>query len=493
MKCRTLFISDIKIEYTVSKKSRRGIKILESISKEIPRGIITNGIIMEKDKVLEIFKEIKKQCHKAPKSINVLLDSNAIFYKEFILPEKIKDKNLDEFVNLEFKNIQEPQKEYLHSYIFHQREAKPCIRVCSIEKEIIQSYLDIFKNAGIQAKSFEMSNSVILNYFKVYKLSPFFNYCFVYLNRDVLNILLFENGANIFVSRTRIIEDSGTDEFTEKVLGLIDRAIKSNFSLNRIKSYKYITMGLDEGFVLPQVNFDNVPQERIEDEESLVCNFSYVLFNLFSNNSLRLDFLNKNKLLKKKEKSKTKGLNIFLIFLVLSLGLLGYFANSFAQDSKEELGEIQNSLKMLQENETVLLSDGLENSSEVLKEALTNFETIRNVFDTNVSNLGKKQLNAILTSMSETTVLTGFYYNAETNILTIEFNSPNINAGYIISQRIRNKNVFSEISYSLKQITVENTYNYSIDCKVSESKVIVFEDSTTSDEVKEEVLSYEID
>jgi len=155
-----LDISDESIKYVELLTNKKGIQLGRYGEKKMPVGIIESGKIKDSKKLEEILLNLKQEV--GIKSVRVSLPEEQVYlFKDSLDKKGLKDVREGIELSLE-DHIPIPAEESIFDYEIIKEEKETLeLQVAAIPQNVIESYLDIFKNSGIFAQSFELEASAI--------------------------------------------------------------------------------------------------------------------------------------------------------------------------------------------------------------------------------------------------------------------------------------------------------------------------------------------
>lgn len=150
-------ISDKSIKYTELVQTTAGFRLNSHGSVTIPQGVVVSGKIADRQKLKDIFTNIQRDArigyaHVALPEEQVYLFSIKI---PRVLPEEVRgaiELQLEEHVPI-------PAHEAVFDYsLIAEDKENYTFQVSAVSRELIESYLDIFRSANIELLSFELES-----------------------------------------------------------------------------------------------------------------------------------------------------------------------------------------------------------------------------------------------------------------------------------------------------------------------------------------------
>jgi type IV pilus assembly protein PilM len=153
-------ISDESLKYVELIKTKTGIKVGRYGEISIPPKVIESGKIKDPKKIEEILSTLKKE--KGVKSVRVSLPEEQIYLFKLQL-EKEELVNVRESIELVLEeHIPLSAQDAIFDYeILGEDEKNLELQVATLPKNIIESYLSLFKNVGMLVQSFELEAQAV--------------------------------------------------------------------------------------------------------------------------------------------------------------------------------------------------------------------------------------------------------------------------------------------------------------------------------------------
>jgi type IV pilus assembly protein PilM len=155
-----LDISDESLKFVELINTRHGIKVGRFGDRKIPSGVIESGKIKDLKKMEEILTALKRE--EKIKAVRASLPEEQVYLFKLRL-EKQGLENIREGIELSLEEyVPVPAQDAVFDYDILSEDAKGLeLQVAVIPKNIIESYLSVFKNSFILVKSFELEAQAI--------------------------------------------------------------------------------------------------------------------------------------------------------------------------------------------------------------------------------------------------------------------------------------------------------------------------------------------
>ena len=215
-----LDISDESAKFVQFLSTKKGITLGHYGEHKIPKGIIESGKIVDNKRMEEVLASLKKE--EGIKSVRVSLPEEQVYMFRMSL-QKNGLKDIREGIELSLEeHIPIKAEEAIFDYeIIGDNEKELELQVAAIPRNIIESYLSIFKNSSIIVHSFELEAQAIAR--SVIKKEDKDTYMVVDFGEKRTGIFIISNGIVMFASTldfgglmlTNMIEKSFNISFEE--------------------------------------------------------------------------------------------------------------------------------------------------------------------------------------------------------------------------------------------------------------------------------------
>ncbi len=215
-----LDISDQSIKFIELLETRNGIEVGNFGERSVPPGIIESGKIVESGRLRDILSLLKKE--EGMESVRVSLPEEQVYLFRLRVPkEGVKD--IREMIELSLEeHVPIPPAEVIFDYELYQEDEKNYeVEVTAAPKQIIKSYLSIFKDSGLAVASFEIEAQALAR--AVVKSGDMDTYMVVDFGNQRTGISIVSHGMVVFTSTidmggvmlTKLIEKNFKISFPE--------------------------------------------------------------------------------------------------------------------------------------------------------------------------------------------------------------------------------------------------------------------------------------
>ena len=187
---------------------------------QLPEGTMLDGAIMDEDALKDVLRIINK---KGIGDCKLVIDSGQIVHKNLIVP-KIKDKEIHAIVKEEIDSLENGEHDLIYDYTILKDKLvdKPGIEIlcCAMKKQMIEDYLNIFDDVGIELTIDISLNAIDKLIEDIIRLSQR-NFVIAVINGNDIALYLFEEGKYVFSNRSRLFSERGSSSFTMEVSNIL--------------------------------------------------------------------------------------------------------------------------------------------------------------------------------------------------------------------------------------------------------------------------------
>ncbi|MBS5112428.1 MAG: pilus assembly protein PilM [Coprobacillus cateniformis] len=218
-----IYISSENISVVTAESKRDVLRINDYFQLPLNEGTMLNGVIIDD---YDLKQKLKVVYDKGITEAVLVVDSAKILAKSASIP-KMRDKEILQFVKDELSTVDSNSEDvvYDYSYIGDDETVKGASKIfcVGVERQFIDSYLEVFNEAGIAIVAIDYAINVLMSLVK--QLAGFLDKSYAITQIDGQNVIsvLFINNEYILTNRSRIFSTKGTLEFENEVIGVISQ------------------------------------------------------------------------------------------------------------------------------------------------------------------------------------------------------------------------------------------------------------------------------
>ncbi|MCD7727421.1 MAG: pilus assembly protein PilM [Ruminococcus sp.] len=227
----SIFISNNFINVTAGSLQKNKLNVTKCIKTPIQEDLVINGIIMNEDRLADALKNIWADNGGLAKSAKLVVSSTSVLVKKLRVPA-VNDRKLLDIIKDEYSEV-----ENYNNLVYDYRVLNPKVKeggmevlACACEREFIESYISLFEKSGITLEAITPALSSIINTTSLYKDLSHGTYVIANLDGNNLANTLFVNGEYYYSSRSRLLEDFGTEDADNEMYRILSSLIQFNKS-----------------------------------------------------------------------------------------------------------------------------------------------------------------------------------------------------------------------------------------------------------------------
>ncbi|MBQ0135960.1 MAG: pilus assembly protein PilM [Oscillospiraceae bacterium] len=237
----SVFISNEKIQVLTGDKDKKGrLDVKACMYVTLPEKAVVNGVIADELGIKESIQKLWDKYNLPKRDISLVIDSGTILNKKITCPILPK-ASMPNVVQDEFKDV-EGFANFLFDYtvIEDGKNGEPMLFANAVGKELIAAYVRVFNGLDIQLSRI---NTAINAEMSLVAANPGTSQdTEIVVNLDSINLtsVLYIDGKYSFASRSRIIEQRGTEGSRMEIVRALSSLIQFARSENSQKPVKAV-------------------------------------------------------------------------------------------------------------------------------------------------------------------------------------------------------------------------------------------------------------
>lgn len=237
----SVYISNEKIQVLtgdLDKKGRLDVKACMYVT--LPEKAITNGVVSDELGLKESIQKLWDKYNLPKKDVSLVIDSSTILNKKVACP--ILPKNsIPNIVQDEFRDV-EGFANFLFDYTVLEDGSKgePLLFANAVGKELVAAYIRSFKGCGIELNRINTAINAEISLIKANPATT--NDTEIVVNLDPANLtsVLYIDGVYSFASRSRLMEERGSEASRMEIVRALSSLIQFARSENSQKPVKAV-------------------------------------------------------------------------------------------------------------------------------------------------------------------------------------------------------------------------------------------------------------
>lgn len=232
MQTVSFYISNTSIKAVSAVTGRKKSAIHKACRRNIPEGLIINGIITDEN---ALCSELKQFCHENSLHTDnsILAISGKNIMSKIVNVPQTSSRNILKLVKNEFSDI-----ENIQNYVFDYTVINPSnpdntasLLACAADSDTIKSYDELFKNAGIRIKSMNIAVNTVVKLMRNFSGTEKTTCLLAVMDGNTLSPYLFTDGIFTFSNTSRLIQERGTEALINETAGIISSFIQFSKTL----------------------------------------------------------------------------------------------------------------------------------------------------------------------------------------------------------------------------------------------------------------------
>ncbi|MFA5657961.1 MAG: hypothetical protein WC900_01610 [Oscillospiraceae bacterium] len=218
MKTSLCLLND-RIIAVCGREQKSGVFVTAYRSLELSEGSIINGVATDFSEVEASLKKLKDDAYMKLKNVTLILDSSLIFMRQAVIPITGKRKT-SLIISNEFSDIETGEKNLLKDFSIlnkNMREKNASVLCYAAEKELIGSYIGLFKKAEISLSKIDISTSCIIKYAKRIQALRGKTYVVSVIGENAAVLYLFVKNQYFYSTRARLLSEPFSDDFYQEI------------------------------------------------------------------------------------------------------------------------------------------------------------------------------------------------------------------------------------------------------------------------------------
>lgn len=226
----SVYISNTSVKAVYAKFNRKNLIIKNAIRHDIPEGLIINGVITNEQGLSdELRKFFSENNLPLKKGIQLVISGNDVMSKTVRVPHTNYD-NIMKIIKSEYSDIENSENSLFDYTVINSEnpDHTATVLACAVSRDIIESYINVFKTAGISISSINTDINSEIKLMRKYNQFRKNTFMLAVVSGNVLAPALFANGTFIFSNRSRLMEERGTQNSAAETASVISSFIQFN-------------------------------------------------------------------------------------------------------------------------------------------------------------------------------------------------------------------------------------------------------------------------
>lgn len=237
----SVYISSEELQMVKGSTSHNDMVQIEAYtSLPLPQGSMINGVITDAKAIEEQLLSLKEE---GMTSCHLVIDSGQILLKNVVVPF-MRPKHLLALCVQELSDLKNEDEILVYDYSVLARkngdEKNGEILCCGIDQKLLESYIEVFEQAGITLQGIDISINVLHKLTQEMEHVSEQSYILVMLDGNNMISLMFDHNHYILSSRARLFASRGTTSFVAEIGGNISQMLQFAKSQHHEQDIKHV-------------------------------------------------------------------------------------------------------------------------------------------------------------------------------------------------------------------------------------------------------------
>jgi len=476
----SVHISTETIKVIIYTKLGHHINIKNYFTYPLPEECVLNGVILDGTPIIEGLRSLKNDHSSLLKEVSLVIDGSFVYAKKITVPGRLNKIMYDEVIRDEFAEVSQDPGNLICDY-FHlgnNNDGSKDILACAVENIHAQAYLAVFKEADIKLSSVHLGIITVLQFVEnnpELKKAPF---VLNIIDDLVMLSMIFQNGVNVFQSRTRLYGDNRSalvQSTLDNLSGIIQFNKSQNFS--DLTNCYYLGLSdsdmdlIDYGSSHQEINFNllNLFKDA-KGTEILPPNVHFAFLNTLLPDT-QDDLITNAKMLEK-AKARKRPKNRWLPVLIGTAALLTIAITVLRFMVSGVENEIRDLKAYLNDPETVSQRTEIESLISETLQLNTLYEAATTLRDETNSRpqLSKKLLDVIVIKGTGTVTVSGMNFSSDDGILSVTGSSMSERDAAAYVEALKTDSLIYDVYYTGYNTGSSGEFIFTIDVIASDWK-----------------------
>jgi len=471
----SIYISTDMVKVISYTKSGSHVRIKDYLCYPLPEECMLSGVILDGAPILKALYTLKAKEPHLFSDASLVIDGNFVYTKKITVPNKLNKISCDEVIRDEFSEVSTDSENLIcdHFYLSNMPDGSKSILACAVENVHVQSYISLFNAAKINLTSIHLGIFTVLQF--INRTTELCDKPFVLNVIDDLVMLsmIFQNGVNVFQSRTRLYGDDQTAIVNSTLDGL-----SGIIQFNKSQNFQDITdcyyLGLSDSDMelisqnssYPEIRFSKLDlYSNAKNAKILPPNAHFAYLNTLMQDSDNDIFYNMKMLEKAKQKKRPKKVWVpTLICASVFLAILLTFMWVLVSNVERDIRDIKN---YIDDPNIVAERNRLDEFSMSTSHITTLYDSIVNMQSENSGKyrIDKQTLNTLASTAGIPVYIKSFNFDYSSGTISVtcssstEYDASN----FVESLRINPMFADFDVYYTGYTTGAEGTFIFSID------------------------------
>jgi hypothetical protein len=237
----SVYISTEKIEVV----GYAGSTIKRYVTYPLAEGTMINGMITDAVFLTECLTIMRKENPDLFTAPSLIVDGSAILSRKLVAP-RLSDKRYRQMVRDDLADTTDDPDSLVCGYRKLGTEGNhESLLACAVDKGRVDAYISAFKEAGIKLSAIRVGTEALLRYISSRKELASASFVLNLIDGPTMLSMTFENGSNVFMSRSRLYGET-KEQIFQNVMENLNGMIQFNRSQKFTEIAQVYYLGVSE-------------------------------------------------------------------------------------------------------------------------------------------------------------------------------------------------------------------------------------------------------
>ncbi len=441
-----------------------GGTIKQFVTHPLPEGTMINGMITDQSFLVECLSSMRGDHPELFKRPSLVVDGSAILVKRIAAP-KLTGKQYRQLVRDDFSEAGENADELACGY--QMLPGGTALLACAAAKNLVDSYTSAFKSVGVTLGSIRIGTQAIMSYIDSRPDLQKKSFVLNVIDGVTMLSLIFEDGVNVFISRTRLYGDT-KEQLAQTIIDNLGGLVQFNRSqkFGEVTDSYYLGVSAADLRLLEALNpHMNVKLEVLDifrdvrGAEQLPPNAHFAYLNTRpGKNSIDLIACRKELAAHRKKAKVTKRWIPFAVLYVIVLAMpIVYFyyqASLIDKDIEAVNAVLQDPANIAKQEELTALGNDTSKLRSVINQHKNKL-----IYDGTLTNISSEIVELFLDSYGPDVTIDSFVYSQSTGYVRVSGKGATENDPANYSDKIK----ASDLVLSVYQTGYGSDFSFSLE------------------------------
>lgn len=228
----SVYITSSCVMAVLGEYSGKKLRISGMYQEMLPEGIVSNGLVVNKDALSEVIKAFFKKNNLKKSGVGLVIDSESVVSKIIDVP-KMTQKQTDRYFANEFGITGSEEETAIFDYTLMKVKAddnRYRYFAAVGEKAVFKEYIDVFSAAGCEVVSINILQTSVLRLFQAVDEFRGKTFIFSAIYGSEIVSMMFDDNEYLFTNKNVLMEERGTPSSAVEISRMLSSMIQFNYA-----------------------------------------------------------------------------------------------------------------------------------------------------------------------------------------------------------------------------------------------------------------------